>query len=239
MRQFAIFGLGTFGRSVLENLRLFDQIQTVVFDHNEKSLSEVREFASQTVITDLRLRLDIIRHLPENPDVVIIDLGSDTHTTLRILYNIREAYPDCHIVVSTPDDDLAAVYQKVGASEVIVPGREAAIRVVPYLISDLLFSYIPVGKNFGMAEIQPPKEFHHKTLRELNLRQRYELNVVAVRRGGGEYELFQIDHTLLPGENLLVVGDISKLNAFLINKQKQHRISLDVFLKHFFGKRGS
>ena len=236
MMFFAIFGLGPFGRAVLEYLRYFDQVQTVVVDRDEAALAEVRELAAETVISDLRLRLNIIRHIPDQTDVFIIDLGDDTHATLNLLNTLSGAYPRSKILVSTADADLVDVYKKIGATDVIVPSREAAIRIVPTLISGLLYSYIPVGKNFLMAEIKPAEEFVHKTLRELNLRQNFGLNVVAIRSAGGDYELFDIGHRILPDENLLVVGSIEDINRFLLAKKVVPRQGFFEFLKRFFGQ---
>lgn len=234
MMQFAIFGLGPFGRSVAESLRYFDQVQTVVFDRDEKAVAAVREFVSETVLTDLRLRLDIVRHIPENVDVAVIDLGDDTQTAMKMVYLVSTGYQPRKIVVSTPDTELVDIYRKLGATDVIVPSQQAAMRLVPYMISDFLFSYIPVGKNFVMAEIKPPQEFLGKTLRELNLRQRYRLNVVAIRSKEGEYELFEIDRRLGPEENLLVVGSTEHVNQFLVIRSAGQKSKFQMLLDRFF-----
>lgn len=233
MMHLAIFGLGAFARSLLEALRPFS-IEITLLDQDEKLISAWRPYANYAICVDLNLRLEWIRHLPEKLDVAVIDLGADSTTAVKLAHYIKQSLSPDYLVVVSPDQELVDVYRELGVNDVVVPNNEAALRVLPFLISRHIFSYIPISRDFVMAEIELPSTFHGKTLRQLNLRSQYGLNVVAIRRGEGDFELFDIDLTLSPTDKLLVVARTEDLNVFLAGKKMASAKSLSALMEMLF-----
>jgi len=244
MMQFVIFGAGKFGRAILEGLRNFDDVQTTLFEQNEQLINQLRPYINQAISVDLNLNLNLVRYLPDKVDAVIIDLGKNIETTLKVIHDVCNFYQNSpRIIVATDNPKLSKIYEMFGVNEVIVPNVEAANHLLPFLISRLIYFYIPIGKNFVMAEIGIPEDFHHKTFRDLNLRSNYGLNVVAIRPNLGDYELFDLDYKLDPSDHLLVVGTTENINGFLDVKKEVTGLTFKKLVNWFenmrFGKKPS
>jgi trk system potassium uptake protein TrkA len=111
---------------------------------------------------------------------VVISFGEDlSASTLLTLYlkemQVRE------IIVKVPNDDYKRILLKVGASEAIIPEREMANKVARSIISPNVLEYLPISEDYTICELAPPTAFIGKSLAELDLRKRYQLQVIAIR----------------------------------------------------------
>ncbi len=95
----------------------------------------------------------------------------------------------------------------MGATDIIRANLEAARRVAPLLLSSMLFSYLPIGKDFVIAELKVPVDFVGLSLVEANLRQAYRLNVIALKIAPGtEYTYFDPGYCLKAEDTMLVAA---------------------------------
>ena len=85
------------------------------------------------------------------------------------------------VIVKIMNVDHRRVLEKVGASEIVFPEKDTAIKVAKGLISPNVLDYLPLSPDYSIAEWAPPKEFVGKTLSELRLRTRFGINVIAIR----------------------------------------------------------
>lgn len=235
MKNLTIFGLGSFGRSMITEIQDFD-VELVIFDRDEEVIREYRKITPHVFVADVGMRDEIERNLPEYVDTVVIDLGSDTETTLKVLLALKKAKPK-KILVRTDDPELTEVYEKLGAHNVIIPSVEAARRLTPILVSQLVFNYIPISDTLVMAEMAIPAGFENKTLKELDLRNRYGLNVVAVKTEKLEYKLFDINRKMEGSDILLVVGNPEDFKQFINREQTPAARPLHAFLHMLFGQK--
>ncbi|MCX7039685.1 MAG: TrkA family potassium uptake protein, partial [Spirochaetes bacterium] len=119
------------------------------------------------------------------------------------------------IITKAESEQHAEILDLVGATDIIFPNREAARRIAPLLLSSLLFSYLPIGRDFAIAEIKVPGKFVGKSLIEANLRQEHHLNVVALRKDAtGDYTYFLPDYRLQADDLLLVAGKEDDITDF-------------------------
>ncbi len=230
-----IFGLGSFGKSILTHMARFN-VETLVFDRNEETIASFKHITPHIYLVDVRMRDEILRILPEKLDTVVIDLGGETEATLKVLLTIKKRKPE-RILVRAEDPDMVAVYEKFGVDQVIIPSVEAAKRITPLLVSQLLFNFIPLSAGLVMAEITVPNGFQDKTLRQLDIRNKHGLNVVAIKASKGEYELFDIDRRMEGSDILLVVGKEDNLLEFIGKETSRAPRPLHAFLDFFFKKK--
>jgi trk system potassium uptake protein TrkA len=113
-------------------------------------------------------------------DTVVISFGEDlSASTLLTLYlkemKVRE------IIVKVPNEDYKRILLKVGASEAIIPEREMANKVARSIISPNVLEYLPISEDYTICELAPPTAFIGKSLAELDLRKRFQLQVIAIR----------------------------------------------------------
>ena len=102
---------------------------------------------------------------------------------------------------------MASILQRVGADKVIDPEGASGLRSARLLMSSSFLDFFQVDDNIGMAEIRPKPEWEGKTLRQLNLRKKYSLNVVAVKNQDGTWKPVNPADTIHAEESLLIIAE--------------------------------
>ncbi len=215
MKQFALIGLGVFGRRVLEELKGLEA-EVLLIDKDRDVVETYKDAVKLAYVADA-LDEDVVRRLvPETVDAAIIDLGDELEASILVV-NYLKKMGVTNIVAKAETDQHGEILRIVGAHRVVFPDREAARRVVPMLVSSSITSFLPLGGGFVIAEVKPPERYYNKTLIEANLRADFGVNVIAVRRGDGEdYSFFTPSYRIVEGDVFLVGGmedDISKFGG--------------------------
>jgi trk system potassium uptake protein TrkA len=113
-------------------------------------------------------------------DTVVISFGEDLSASTLLTLHLKELKVKT-IIVKVPNEDYKRILLKVGASEAIIPEREMANRVARGIISPNVLEYLPISDDYTIVELAPPSSFIGKNLAELDLRKRYQLQVIAIR----------------------------------------------------------
>lgn len=213
MRQYAIIGLGDFGIRMLEKLAEASA-EIVIVDRDAETVERYKDLAQAAFIVDVLDEAALRRTLPEGLDVAVVDLGNNIEATILVVNRLKKlGVPD--IIVDADTEDRGEILSIIGATRIVYPAREAAARIVPLLVSPSLFSFMPIGPNLVMAEVRVPERYVGLSLIEANLRQRHDINVIAIRpEGQAEYRYFTADYKLSLVDLLLVVGKEKDVIAF-------------------------
>jgi trk system potassium uptake protein TrkA len=116
----------------------------------------------------------------EKDDVVIVSLGDNISASVLVTLYLKDL--DIHnIYVKIISEDHGRALEKIGASEVIFPERDLAKKMAKSLTSPNFIDYLPLTEEYAIVEIAPPKEFVGKTLSELQMRNKYNISILAVR----------------------------------------------------------
>lgn len=179
-KTFAVIGLGRFGSNIAKALaeKGFD---VMVIDSDE---NEVREF-SEIVTNSLVLDATDERALKEagisDVDVAIVSVGQNIDTSILITLLLKELGVK-YVVVKAVNDKHGKILQRIGADKVIYPEREVATRLAESFVSPKIFDYIELSPTHSIIEIAAPKQFVGKTIRELALREKYRVSLIAIKR---------------------------------------------------------
>ena len=119
-----------------------------------------------------------------------------------------------YLVCKAHDDTHRRVLEKLGANRVVIPEQENAARLAKSLSSPNLLDYIELSEGYGIAEIPAPRNWEGKSLRELNIRAKLGLNVLAVRTNGVMNVSPAADYAIQDGDVLVTLGDNRALEAF-------------------------
>jgi len=179
MRNFAIIGLGQFGKCMVETLhgRGFD---TLVIDVDEAKVQWARDLATKVVKADV-LDFPLFEELiGDQIECAIVDLGDQMERSILAANYLHKLHVQ-NIVVEATNVAHAEILEIVGATRIVFPEKEAAVRLAGLLAGRGRLDYFPVGNGFSLVEIPSPPTWVGTTLAELNLRKKYRLNVVAVR----------------------------------------------------------
>lgn len=209
LKSYAVFGLGRYGKAVAEEL-VKNGAEVLAVDKNESLVNNAIEkipFCRCADVTDAA----VIKQLGiSNIDVVIVSMAHNLEASVMATILCKEAGVET-VIVKCADETQQKVLSRVGADKVVLPENESGTRLAKNLLSSGLVDVIELSKNVSMVEIPIKNEWEGKSLIELNLRQKYSINVVAIKQ---ENEvLIDIDpsKSLDKTMTLIVIADTQKL----------------------------
>lgn len=212
-KQYVIIGCGRFGTSVANKLTELGS-EVMVIDKNEdiiQQLSDTVTYAVQADPTDENTLKSLgIR----NFDVAIVAIGEDIQASILVTLMIKELGVK-QIIAKAQNDLHAKVLYRIGADRVVFPEREMGIRVAKNLISENVLDFIELAPEYSIVEIVVLEEWIGKSLKELNVRARHGINVMAIKNGLNININIDADEVIKEGDILVVIGhndDINKIN---------------------------
>jgi len=179
-RSFAVIGLGRFGSAMATTLVELGQ-DVIGIDSDEervRRLADVVSQAAQLDATDLRALKEVG---VQDVDVAVISIGENIEASLLVVMQVLELGVD-EIIAKAVTPLHGRILQKLGVKRVIFPERDMAMRVAHSLVVPNSLDYIELSRDFSIVEIPAPPEFVGKSLKQLELRPRYGLTLIAVKR---------------------------------------------------------
>ena len=214
-RSFAVIGLGRFGAAAATTLVQLNQdvIGIDSSDDRVRELSDVVLQVAQLDATDERaLRTAGI----QNVDVAVISIGENIEASLLVVMLVKELGVKA-IIAKAVTPLHGRILEKLGVTRVIFPDREMAERLAHSLVVPNVIDYIELSRDFSIVEIPAPQEFVGRTLKQLELRPRYGLTLIAIKRpadaGGGMVTNIAptADDVFRAGDVLALLGSNEKL----------------------------
>ena len=179
MKSYVVIGLGRFGNELATRLYAIGE-EVMAIDKDEGLVDKIADRVTRAVAADAR-DLDVLEKLGvENFDRAIVAVGSDLAASALITMNLKTLNVP-YILCKARDDTYREILERLGANRVIIPEREVADKLALGLTHAGVMEYIELSSEFGIIELEPLPEWVGKTIRELELRTRYGVNVIAVR----------------------------------------------------------
>jgi trk system potassium uptake protein len=196
MKRFAVVGLGNFGFYAAKAL-YEDGHEVVAIDADKARVQAIDRHSTEAVILDATEK-DAMKALGlENMDAVIVSTGTKISTSILICLHLQEEGVK-KILAKALDEDHGKILKRVGATEIIHPEKDMAIRVARGLSRPNVLDFIPLAEEFDLVQVAPPKEFIGKSLKELNLRSKYNVHVIAIK------ELVPENFVLVPPASFVI-----------------------------------
>ena len=179
-KQFLVIGLGRFGSSVATALARSGH-EVLAIDTNEEVAQKLNGIVTHVVVADTTDE-DTLKALGvRNFDVAVVAIGSNIQAnifTTLLLKNLGVPF----IVAKALNDLHGKMLEKIGADRVVYPEYDMGQRVAHNIVTSNVLEYIELSPNVGIVEIGVPRSLIGKTLIEADLRARFEVNVVAIKR---------------------------------------------------------
>ncbi len=208
-----VIGMGRFGQYLA---RHFSELgnEVMIVDKNEENIRPMLEYATNAQIADCT-DVDVLKNIGvSNFDVCFVCIGIDFQSSLEITSMLKEL--GAREVVSKASDDIHAKFLlRNGADRVVYPERDMASRMAERYSAENALDYVGLSGDVGMYEIPVLKSWQGKTIREVNFRETYKVNIIAVRVGKQLELLMDADRVLKDSESLLIVGHQDQLQKFL------------------------
>lgn len=210
MKSYIVIGLGLFGTEMA--LKLYSCGEEVLaVDTDEALVDKIADRVTRAVVADVR-DIDVLRKLgAENFDVAIEAVGSDLGTSALITMNLKSLGVP-YIICKAYDDTHREILERLGADKVIIPERDMADKLSMGLTSAGAMEYIELSEEFGIVEMAPPRSWLGKTIRQLDLRNRYGLNVIAMRKGDDLAIQPNIDTPIEEDHQMVMLGNYDVIN---------------------------
>ena len=179
-RSFAVIGLGRFGSAMANTLVELGQ-DVIGIDSDDDRVRRLADVVSQAVqldATDLRALKEVG---VQDVDVAVVSIGENIEASLLVVMQVMELGVK-QLIAKAVTPLHGRILQKLGVKRVIYPERDMAIRVAHSLVVPNSLDYIELSRDFSIVEIPAPGEFVGKSLKQLELRPRYGLTLIAVKR---------------------------------------------------------
>jgi trk system potassium uptake protein TrkA len=216
MKKFAVIGLGNFGFHVAKAL-YEDGYEVIAIDTNKTRVQAIDAYSSEAIIMDATDKEALGTLGLDQMDGVIIATGTKISTSVLICLYLQEIGAKT-ILAKALDEDHEKILKRVGATEIIHPERDMALRVARSLSTPNALDFIPLGKDFELVQVAPPKEFLNKNLIQLDLRAKYNVQIIAIKELAPENMVLAppADFVIKNSDLLILLGkteDINKIKA--------------------------
>ncbi len=212
-KSIAVFGLGIFGESVAIELAQAG-CEVLAVDNNKEHIQNISDQVTYAVVADV-CDTETMKSLGiSNMDAVVVAITKNLNASILATIFAKES--GVPLVAAKSVDKLhTKILKKVGADKVIVPEHESGVRIAHQLLADSIIDLFELSNSSRMLEIQPKTEWVGQSLRTLNLRKKYHVNVIAIRQG--EHMNFhpEPDELLAENSTLLIVADQKDLHRLL------------------------
>ena len=209
-KTYAVFGLGRYGIAVAREL-VDHGMEVIAVDSEERIVNMAADELPICKCADVT-DPDVIRELGiSNVDVVIIAMANNLEASVMAVTLCKEIGVKT-VIAKCANEMHQKILLRVGADKVVFPENESGIRLARNLLSSGFVDMVSLAKNMSMIELDVKREWVGKNLIELNLRKKYSINVVALRRG----DMVSVDidpHApLSPDDKFIVIANTEKLS---------------------------
>ncbi len=179
MKRFAVIGLGNFGFHAAKAL-YEEGNEVLAMDTDRSRVQAIDPYSTEAMVIDATDKEALKSLSLEEMDAVIVSTGTRISNSILICLYLQESGVK-KILAKALDDDHAKILKRMGATEIIHPERDMAIRVSRNLSRPNVLDFIPLAEEFDMIQVGAPKDFIGKSLVDLNLRARYNVHIIAIK----------------------------------------------------------
>lgn len=205
MKTYLVVGLGRFGTAMALKLHELGN-EVMVIDGRAEEVQKLSNRVTYAVVGDARDE-EVLRSLGvRNVDCAIVAIGSDLAASILVTLNLKSLGVQ-QVICKAPNELHKRALEKVGADRVLIPEREMAVKLAQNLTSSSVLDYTELSRDCGIAEIRTPAPWIGKNLREIDVRAKYGVTVIALRKTDGDLTVFiRPDYTLEQDDVLMILG---------------------------------
>ena len=210
--SFGIIGLGRFGMALAITLTEAGK-EVIVIDKDENKVKEARQYTDYASVSDT-LNMETLKEIGiQNCDVAIVCVGEKIDVSILTTMSVIElGVPQ--VIAKAISSEQGTVLKKLGA-DVVYPERDMAVRLGKRLISRNFLDYISLDNSVEIRQIKISGKFIGASIREINFRQKYGLNIIAVESAGTTTIEVMPDYKFQTGDIIVVIGKVNNIDLFV------------------------
>lgn len=179
-KSFVVIGLGRFGSQIARAL-IEKGFEVIVVDQNEERVNEFSEIATSALVMDATDEKALKDAGIGDCDCAIVSVGQNISSSILITMLLKDLGVK-EIIVKEISSVHGKILEKLGATKIINPEKDTALRLAHSFTSPRIFDIIEVSPDYSIMEVVAPKDFWGRALREIRLRRDYRVSVIAIRR---------------------------------------------------------
>ena len=205
MKSILLIGLGNFGKHTAQQLNQLGH-QIMAIDHNEDRVNDVLDIVTNAQIGDSTNEVFLRTLGIDNYDVCIVAVGNDFQSSLETTSLLKELGAK-YVVSRAERDGQAKFLLRNGADEVVYPDKQVAKWAAIRYSSDQILDYIELDETHSIFEVVIPKNWIGKSVGEIDIRKKYNVNIIALKKNG-KTDMAVTPNTLLTEDRtMLVIGN--------------------------------
>ena len=215
--QFFVAGLGRFGVSVATTLEKMGY-DVMAMDSDEEVVQDLSDTLGYVVCADCSDEKNLVAIGAGNADIAVVSVG-DLSASLMTTLLLKEMGVK-KIVVKALNEIHGKMLQKIGADKIIYSEKEMGVRVAHNLISPGIVDYIEMENNITILSIHVPKDWVGKTLISSDVRRKYNITVVAIKRAGDMFVNPRPDMQMEANDMLVILGDTESVKRVTVTLEQ-------------------
>jgi trk system potassium uptake protein TrkA len=214
--KFAVIGLGSFGSNVAKTL-YEKKHEVLAVDTDKEKIEELKTLVTHAVHMDAAVKENLQALDIQEVDIVVVSLGPEMEASILTVLYLHELGAR-RVVAKALTEDHGKILDAVGATEVIYPEKDMAIKTALRLSNPNILEYLPLLSGIDLQEIAPPEKFVGKSIRELDLRNKFGVQIIAIKEIIAEKTSYvpDPDFVIKDSDILILIGDQKNLDK--INK---------------------
>lgn len=213
MKNVLIIGIGRLGYHIARELNKFNA-QILAIDKDEFRLQKVDQYVSKTIIGD-GSDLDFLRSIGVNNfDECIVTISDSFQGSIETVMNLKELGAK-KITARASKESQNNLLTKIGADLVIYPERQLAKWTALHCGTDSIYDYMDLDNDYGIFEVNIPKEWSGKSLVELDLRKKHEINIIGIKDKNGIRVVIGPNYVLRENEKVIILAKEENINRIL------------------------
>ena len=214
MAGYLVIGLGTFGRSIAQTLYENGKMVLAIDQMGERVQKVIDdEIVSDAITLDVTDENSIKKVVNDDFDTAFVCIGNNTQSSVFVTVILKEIGIKT-IICKAKNELQGKILKKIGATSVVYPEETMAKETALGVIRPNITEHFKFSEKYRMFEIKAPKDFIGKNLIELNLRNKYEMNIIGIK-SKEELNIMPLPNTAISESDiLLVIANIEKMALF-------------------------
>ena len=211
-KQFAVFGLGSFGKSVALTLQSFG-CDVIAVDNCYEKIQDIADSVSYAMCGDVTEPEFMKTIGARNLDGAVIAVSENLEAAIMATM-ISKEMGISYVLVKAMDELQGKILEKVGADSIVYPEIDMGERVAKKLITTEFIDWIELSPDYSLTEKLLPKQWEGKSLAELRVREKYGINVIGILKEDKMDMALDPSKPLQPDDMLFIIGKNSDLEKF-------------------------
>jgi len=212
MKSFAVLGLGRFGKSLAQTLYKLGH-EVIAIDKDEDVVQEISDHVTHAVVGDFEDE-DVLKSIGiRNFDTAIVAVADDIQVSILVTMMLKELGIK-NVIAKAQSNIHARLLAKVGADSIVFPERDMAVKMAYTLTSSNFVDNIALSDEYCITELFVPEAWVNKSIRELHIRERYNINILALKRDKNVMVNISPDEIMQKNDVVVVLASIESLRMF-------------------------